>query len=91
MKPIKPTDATLVCLRAYDPEGKMHPDGLPWQKQCRGVSMRYHGTMNCAFIDGRLPDDELFPSADPFPCWHRKDAGFYRVCAGWAKHHRKTK
>jgi hypothetical protein len=91
MKPIDPTDATLAILRDYDPDGRMHPDRLPWRKQCRGVSMPYHGTMNCAYIDGRLTADDPRFAHDPFPCWHRTDGGFYRVCAGWAKHHRKDK
>jgi hypothetical protein len=92
MKPIKPTDATLFSLLMYDPEGRMHPDRLPWRKQCRDVRFPGHYEINCAYTDRRLaPDDEHWTKDNPFPCWHRTDGGFYRVCAGWAAAHRKTK
>jgi hypothetical protein len=68
----------------------LHPDGMAWQKQCRGMILPYHDTMNCAYMDGWLtPDDEHWTRSNPFPCWHRTEDGFYRICAGWAKHHRK--
>jgi hypothetical protein len=85
MKRIDPTDTTLASLRAHNPQGKMHPDNLPWAKTCRGV--RWYGkTINCAYVDDRT-DEYTYTSANPFPCWHRTEGGFYRICAGWARAH----
>jgi hypothetical protein len=88
MKPINPTDATLVSLHAHDREGKMHPDGMPWRARCRDVAWDgCWGRINCVYIDGRLTADDTRFARDPFPCWHRTEDGFYRICAGWAGHH----
>jgi hypothetical protein len=88
MKPLKPSDITLASLHAHDAQGKMHPDNMPWAKSCRDVRW-YKQVIDCAYLDGRMRNEFAYTSTNPFPCWHRTEGGFYRICAGWVACHRR--
>lgn len=62
----------------------LHPDGKPWAKSCCGDKDMVLGeTINCAVTDGRLRKNDGVYASRPFPCVHRTDGGYIRICAGW--------
>lgn len=80
-KEMKPNTRRIFALAACD---MMHPDGKAWKKCCHGDCDISPGqTINCAFVDRRLPVKSPRIGKNPFVCIHQEEDGFLRVCAGW--------